>query len=206
MSNPQQPAARARAMDLSTMSVDPNPSTTALPGATSAAQMAAAAQAAAPAVEYDPHAIYLIPDVEGEREAADAWRFQNAEHIPEDQFVTMLPINSVNRLNKVFVLCRRPERGKWNGKLRDSMPVVAVEMGLKILGHVPPDEIAKDFKAYGPIDVSTMWLPGQTRFSSKIDRDAFTGAVAQLARPWVIAFHDGNARKAPELPNEMYIR
>lgn len=154
----------------------------------------------------DPETYYLVPNIEAEIEAAVAWQVKNAPNVYEENVRGDLPLDRLTRRAVVYVLCRKPQRGKNGGKLRQSEPIVETIDGQHVQGKLTPEDLAQDFQDYGPISCKDCWENGDRSFLSKLDRAKFLDQLGTLASPWALAWKDGNARKGGELPSILQLR
>lgn len=158
------------------------------------------------AYEPDSDPFYLIPDTDPEPNVAIAWQRIEREAgrvIPDDAFNTDLPLGRLHARSVVYVLARKPERGKYGGQLRPSRPITSTVDGEKLSTDVPAEELALDMRVYGPIHVSEHWSKG-SRFSSRLNRESFLNALAAIATPWAFGWRD--VTRKDELPQILYLR
>lgn len=163
-----------------------------------------APQAVVPAL--DTEAWFLVPSGDPEPRIALAWQAKNADQVFDENIITTLPLDLLHSRSKVYVLCRKPVRGKHGGNLRPSQPIVQEIDGARLHVQTPVEELAEDMQAYGPIIVSDHWSKGARHFDSRLDRGSFVSAVGVLASPWMISWEDGNSKKDGNLPTMLYLR
>lgn len=148
---------------------------------------------------------YLVPRDKDEVEASMHWRDRNP-HVFDDNICIELPLALLTRRSKVFVLCRKAERGKNGGKLQQSNPIIDTVDGAHIHGHVEPEKLADDFKLYGPVVCSGHWETGERHFMNRLNREGFLRELQTVAAPYTFGWTDGNECKHPKLPSVLYLR
>ena len=156
-------------------------------------------------IEVDLEAWYLVPEIEPEPSTSQFWLLKQAGNIPEENIVTELPLDRLHSRSSVYVLCRKPYRGRHGTGIRPHLPIVDVVDGERKHEHVPLEELADDMKAYGPIAVKDHWTVGSTKFNSKLNRATFLEALGKVSAPWSFAWRD-MTRKDGDLPTILYLR
>jgi hypothetical protein len=159
--------------------------------------MVAPDESVAPGVEV----YYLVPNISTEFEIAEAWHQKHKPELDDEHFTQVMPLTMLHKSTVVYVLCRKPKRGKHGGKLRELTPQKWAE-GKSWTEPVSAEEAAEDMEAYGPINCADFWQGGN-RWSSKIDR-AIIQEIQRHAIPYALKFQDGNACKTT-FPVEVYL-
>lgn len=148
---------------------------------------------------------YLIPELEPEPTIAFVWQCSPlGMHVSEDNIVAELPLDRLHKNSAVYILCRKPERGKHGGAIRPHMPVVDTVDGGHIHKQVDASELMVDMKAYGPVIVSKYWEQGSNKFNSRLNRAPFLEALGALATPWSLHWKDVSRKDG--LPTQLYLR
>jgi hypothetical protein len=155
--------------------------------------------------EVDLEAWYLVPEIEPEPSTSQFWLMKQNSNIPEENIVTELPLDRLHSRSSVYVLCRKPYRGKHGNGIRPHLPITSVVDGERLHTPVPLEELADDMKTYGPIVVKDHWSAGSGRFNSKLNRTTFLEALGKAAAPWSLAWKDAT-RKDGDLPTILYLR
>ena len=110
---------------------------------------------AEPAADYDHEAWYLVPEMDPEPEVAKHyWQPTLGKNVDPNNILTELPISLLHSRSSVYVLARKPKRGKFHGIIRPHLPIVDSVDGANIHKAVDFEELAKDMEAYGPIRIA----------------------------------------------------
>jgi hypothetical protein len=158
-----------------------------------------------PQAEVDLEAWYLVPEIEPEPQTSQFWLLKQTLSIPEENIVTELPLDRLHSRSSVYVLCRKPYRGKHGNGIRPHLPITSVVDGERLHTPVPLEELADDMRAYGPVVVKEHWSSGSNKFNSKLNRNSFLEALGKAASPWSLAWKDAT-RKDGDLPTILYLR
>lgn len=152
----------------------------------------------------DLEVFYLAPAFE-ETEAAASWLEKNdPKALERDNLIPMLHLQRVSRRTAVVLLLRKPVGRK---KITAAQGYVeAQNTGERVTVHADVEELAKEVKAYGPINCADFWEQGVTRFSAHLNRAAFVAEIARLASPYCIGFEDVASKKNGDLPDQLVIR
>lgn len=173
--------------------------------------MAAAAPVQPPAAvqlpKFDEHTLFLVPNVDHEREAAEVWVAQHAPELPEENLMLDLHLERLNRNSVVYLLLRKGHRGVNRGNILPAEIESGVDrLGFRVHRLVPPEELAKQLELMPAIKAADYWEPGGSRYSgSRLRRSEFLARVGTLVLPWTLGWLDGQ-RKAPELPMHFYLK
>jgi hypothetical protein len=160
--------------------------------------------AASQQVEVDLEAWYLVPEIEPEPQTSQFWLMNQKAGIPEENIITELPLDRLHSRSSVYVLCRKPYRGRHGYGIRPHLPITSVVDGERLHTPVALEELADDMRAYGPIAVKDHWSAGTNKFNSKLNRSSFLEALGAIAVPWSLKWKD-MTRKDGDLPTILYL-
>lgn len=153
---------------------------------------------------HDDDAWYLVVRDQYEEEYCESWFVKNMPDLDQEQIINLLPIDRMHKKSKLYIVCRKGKRGAHRGQVAPVEKLVGYDKnGYKISERLPIEEVAEQVGVYGPIEAKDFWEE-RGRYQKGVNFEAFTNKVAEVARPYRIAFDDANAKKNM-LPSMLYL-
>lgn len=142
--------------------------------------------------------IYWSPDGK-EGDVAAAWLAKNdPAALDEERWTTAINLEHMDKTTEVVVLIRKPVNRRAG--VRQLEPIGVNQFGESYTQHTEPEEYIDEIKPSAPVKVADFWVPGASRFASKIERGPFLEALGRLVSPWQLYSPDAASRKNGELP------
>lgn len=162
-----------------------------------------------PAVELDDRSplfdvFYFCPDDEHEHNAAKVWKRKHAPEVPAGNLLRTLPLDKLNSQSVVFVLVRK---GQWGEPVSSTVPITGRNRE-GFLAHETrkSDDVANEFKAYGPINAQAFWTKRSNRFTGGLNYEAFCDELGKYIIPFTIGYRDAPDKAGGPRGHNIYMK